>query len=149
MRNPAHTVSGFLLAAGFLLANPAAAMDFGNMMNPSKWMGGNNDRDDDTVPTPDMVMVVDPVTATAGHRAMVPTPDMVMAARRAAMAAHRAATAAHRAATAAHPAATAAHPAATAAHRAATAAHRAAMAPRPHTPPPKPVPVPMPLKSSA
>lgn len=34
-----------LLAAGFLLTNSAYAFNMGNMANPSKWMGGNNDRD--------------------------------------------------------------------------------------------------------
>ena len=34
------------VAVSLLVANPAAAFDMGNMMNPSKWMGGgNNDRD--------------------------------------------------------------------------------------------------------
>jgi len=33
------------VAAGLLLANPACAFDMGDMMNPSKWTGGNNDRD--------------------------------------------------------------------------------------------------------
>jgi len=33
--------------ASLLLANSAPAFDMGNMMNPSKWMGGNNDRYDD------------------------------------------------------------------------------------------------------
>jgi len=38
-----------LVAAGLLLANTAFAFDMGNMMNPSKWMGGNKggDRYDD------------------------------------------------------------------------------------------------------
>jgi len=30
-----------------LPGNAAYALDMGNMMNPSKWMGGNNDRYDD------------------------------------------------------------------------------------------------------
>ena len=35
-----------LAAAGCLLvASPVSAFDMGNMMNPSKWMGGNKDRD--------------------------------------------------------------------------------------------------------
>jgi hypothetical protein len=35
-----------LAAAGsLLLAGPVSAFDMGNMMNPSKWMGGNKDRD--------------------------------------------------------------------------------------------------------
>jgi len=34
------------VAVSLLVANPAAAFDMGNMMNPSKWMGGgDNDRD--------------------------------------------------------------------------------------------------------
>ena len=38
-----------IVAASLLLANSAYAFDMGNMMSPSKWMGGNNnnDRDDD------------------------------------------------------------------------------------------------------
>jgi hypothetical protein len=38
-----------IVAASLLLAHQACAMDMGNMMNPSKWMGGNshNDRYDD------------------------------------------------------------------------------------------------------
>jgi hypothetical protein len=49
-----HTVQNYatqrkiiMLAASLLLASPAGAFDMGNMMNPSKWMGGNNDRYDD------------------------------------------------------------------------------------------------------
>ena len=34
-----------LVAAGLLLAGTAQAFDMGNMMNPSKWVGGNKDRD--------------------------------------------------------------------------------------------------------
>jgi len=34
-----------IVAASLLLAHQASAMDMGNMMNPSKWMGGNNDND--------------------------------------------------------------------------------------------------------
>lgn len=34
-----------IVAVSLLVAEPAAAFDFGNMMNPSKWMGGNKDRD--------------------------------------------------------------------------------------------------------
>jgi hypothetical protein len=34
------------VAVSLLVVNPAAAFDMGNMMNPSKWMGGgDNDRD--------------------------------------------------------------------------------------------------------
>jgi len=32
----------FIVAASLLLAHQACAMDMGNMMNPSKWTGGNN-----------------------------------------------------------------------------------------------------------
>ena len=35
-----------LAAAGLLLVNTANAFDMGNMMNPSKWMGGNKNDDD-------------------------------------------------------------------------------------------------------
>ena len=31
-----------IVAASLLLAHQASAMDMGNMMNPSKWTGGNN-----------------------------------------------------------------------------------------------------------
>jgi hypothetical protein len=35
-----------LVGAGFVVAaGTSFAMDFGNMMNPSKWMGGGKDRD--------------------------------------------------------------------------------------------------------
>jgi hypothetical protein len=34
-----------LVAVSLLLANSAYAFDMGNMMNPSKWMGGNKDKD--------------------------------------------------------------------------------------------------------
>ncbi len=47
MHHPTRTISGIFMAAGLLLANPVVAVDFGNMMNPSKWMGGNKDRGDD------------------------------------------------------------------------------------------------------
>jgi len=33
-------------ATSFLFANSAFAFDMGNMMNPSKWMGGDDDHDD-------------------------------------------------------------------------------------------------------
>jgi len=33
------------VAISLLLANTAYAFDMGNMMNPSKWMGGNKDND--------------------------------------------------------------------------------------------------------
>ena len=38
-------LSGLALAVSLLLTGSAYAMDMGNMMNPSKWMGGNRDRD--------------------------------------------------------------------------------------------------------
>ena len=34
-----------IVAASLLLANSASAFDMGKMINPSKWMGGNKDRD--------------------------------------------------------------------------------------------------------
>ncbi|MGB5473965.1 MAG: hypothetical protein WBQ78_10865, partial [Gammaproteobacteria bacterium] len=34
-----------LFTAGLLLASTAGAFDMGNMMNPTKWMGGDNDDD--------------------------------------------------------------------------------------------------------
>ena len=38
---------GILVAVSLLVADPAFALDFGNVMNPSKWFGGNRDRYDD------------------------------------------------------------------------------------------------------
>ncbi len=38
---------GMLVAMTLLVADPAFAMDFGNVMNPTKWFGGNRDRYDD------------------------------------------------------------------------------------------------------
>ena len=35
----------FIVAVSLLLASSVSAFDIGNIMNPSKWMGGNNDRD--------------------------------------------------------------------------------------------------------
>ena len=35
----------FIVAVSLLLASSVSAFDMGKMMNPSKWMGGNNDRD--------------------------------------------------------------------------------------------------------
>ncbi len=35
----------FIIAVSLLLANSVSAFDMGKMMNPSKWMGGNNNRD--------------------------------------------------------------------------------------------------------
>jgi len=44
----AITISGILTAAGLMLAGSAqASFNFGDMMNPSRWMGGNRDRYDD------------------------------------------------------------------------------------------------------
>jgi hypothetical protein len=43
----AKKVSWIVAAVGLALAGTAQAFDFGNMMNPSKWMGGDNDRYDD------------------------------------------------------------------------------------------------------
>jgi hypothetical protein len=42
-------ISISLVYLGLAFTNAAHAFDMGNMMNPSKWMGGNkdNDRDDD------------------------------------------------------------------------------------------------------
>jgi len=45
MKNMGIIFSVISVAASFLLANSAAAFDMGNMMNPSKWMGGNKDND--------------------------------------------------------------------------------------------------------
>ena len=38
-------MSGVVALAGLLLASPASAFNFGDMMNPSKWMGGDDDDD--------------------------------------------------------------------------------------------------------
>ena len=45
MQNQKIKFSVLIVAASLLLANSAYAMDMGKMMNPSKWMGGNKDRD--------------------------------------------------------------------------------------------------------
>ena len=45
MQNQEIKFSACIVAVSFLLANSAYAMDMGKMMNPSKWMGGNKDRD--------------------------------------------------------------------------------------------------------
>jgi hypothetical protein len=34
-----------IVASSLMLANSAYAFDMGNMMNPSKWTGGNKDKD--------------------------------------------------------------------------------------------------------
>lgn len=45
MQNKITTYSGIIIAVGLLFANAGYAFDMGNVMNPSKWMGGNNNRD--------------------------------------------------------------------------------------------------------
>ena len=45
MRNKAIKFSTAIVASGLLLAGSAHAFDMGNMMNPSKWMGGNRNSD--------------------------------------------------------------------------------------------------------
>ena len=45
MQNRPVVYSSAFLAVSLLLALPAQAFDMGNMMNPSKWVGGNNHRD--------------------------------------------------------------------------------------------------------
>jgi hypothetical protein len=45
MRNKAIKVSAIIAASSLLLAGTAHAFNMGNMMNPSKWMGGNRDDD--------------------------------------------------------------------------------------------------------
>jgi hypothetical protein len=45
MKNTMMTGSAAIIAAGLLFAQSGLAFDFGNVMNPSKWMGGNKDRD--------------------------------------------------------------------------------------------------------
>ena len=45
MQNQKIKFSVLIVAASLLLANSAYAMDMGKMMNPSKRMGGNKDRD--------------------------------------------------------------------------------------------------------
>jgi len=45
MQNQKITFRVVFVAASLLLANTAYAFDMGKMMNPSKWMGGNSDRD--------------------------------------------------------------------------------------------------------
>jgi hypothetical protein len=41
------TIRAAYVASSLLVATTAHAFDMGNMMNPSKWMGNNNDRYDD------------------------------------------------------------------------------------------------------
>ena len=45
MQNQKIKFRVFIVAASLLLANSAYAFDMGKMMNPSKWMGGNKDKD--------------------------------------------------------------------------------------------------------
>jgi hypothetical protein len=45
MRNKAIKCSTAIVVSGLLLASTANAFDMGNMMNPSKWMGGNKNSD--------------------------------------------------------------------------------------------------------
>ena len=45
MKNQEIKFRVFIVAASLLLANSAYAFDMGKMMNPSKWMGGNKDKD--------------------------------------------------------------------------------------------------------
>ena len=45
MQTKPAVFSSAFLAFSLLLTMPAQAFDMGNMMNPSKWVGGNNDRD--------------------------------------------------------------------------------------------------------
>ena len=45
MQNKKIKFRVIIVATSLLIAHQACAMDMGNMMNPSKWMGGNNDND--------------------------------------------------------------------------------------------------------
>jgi hypothetical protein len=45
MRNKAIKFSAVIAASSLLLAGTAHAFNMGNMMNPSKWMGGSNNGD--------------------------------------------------------------------------------------------------------
>ena len=45
MRNKAIKLSAVIAASSLLLAGTAQAFNMGNMMNPSKWMGGNSNSD--------------------------------------------------------------------------------------------------------
>ena len=42
MQNKEIKFRVIIVAASLLLAHQACAVDMGNMMNPSKWTGGNN-----------------------------------------------------------------------------------------------------------
>jgi hypothetical protein len=55
MKNPVmvRRTLALLLGSGLIVSAGASfAMDFGNMMNPSKWMGGGRDRDRDYLDGP-------------------------------------------------------------------------------------------------
>lgn len=45
MQNPGVMFRTICVVASLLVAGSAAAFNMGDMMNPSKWMGGNKDRD--------------------------------------------------------------------------------------------------------
>ena len=45
MRNKAIKFSAVIVTSGLLLAGTAHAFNMGNMMNPSRWMGGNSNSD--------------------------------------------------------------------------------------------------------
>ena len=45
MQTKPAIISSIFLASSLTLAMPAHAFDMGNMMNPSKWVGGDKDRD--------------------------------------------------------------------------------------------------------
>ena len=45
MRNKAIKLSAVIAASSLLFAGAAQAFNMGNMMNPSRWMGGNNNND--------------------------------------------------------------------------------------------------------
>lgn len=47
MKNKTTQFRVLIGATGLLLASSAWGFDMGNMMNPSRWMGGNSDRYDD------------------------------------------------------------------------------------------------------
>jgi hypothetical protein len=47
MRLTTKKYRGIVMTIGLLVATAGHAFDMGNMMNPSKWMGGKNDRNDD------------------------------------------------------------------------------------------------------
>ena len=47
MQNTGIHIRAIVGATSLLLTSSAWAFDMGNVMNPSKWMGGNNDRYDD------------------------------------------------------------------------------------------------------